>query len=594
MKANEQGNVDMSHSAIPIWSGIIVAVLSLILLWYSSLLWQKSSREIIPLFDNLADAQGEIAKGYHFFEKMMTGDKTFQFDVVFQCFSKAEAATDRCLEGYSSIPGLRGIPTKSPELQQALKQYRDDIQKFASMARSRWSQGDHISKASEQRSAFFRLTHKEDVIKEYIRANVTVMLSRQRTILIVIMICWLMFLVVLAVWVSKDGRYRKKRRVLAEDAEREKSLGMLASGIAHDFNNLLVGTLGNADVLLAELPHDSPGRDMVKDIIAASNRAADLCRQMLIYSGKGHYIIQPLNLNNIVRGISDLLEVSLPKKIVLKCTLASQLPAIEADDAQLRQLLLQLVTNASEAIGEKAGIIKLATGMEFCSREVLDESHIGGNLPEGKYVYLDVSDTGCGMDEDTMAHIFDPFFSTKPQRRGLGLATVLGTVRALQGTLRVYTEFGHRSTFRLLFPVSDRPAIDVATRETLVANWRGSGTVLAVDDEEHVRKVARRILERAGFTVLTASNGLEALSIFRQKADMIDVVLLDLTMPIMSGSEAMHEILTLRPDAKVLISSGYTRQRVFSEMDQDAPSGFIHKPYSASQLMNAVREVIEE
>ncbi len=378
-----------------------------------------------------------------------------------------------------------------------------------------------------------------------------------------------------------------------QHAQKLESLGVLAGGIAHDFNNLLVAILGNADLALGELSPASPARDSLAEIETAARRAADLCRQMLAYSGRGQFLIAPVDLNDIVSEMTHLLEVSISKKVAVKYALAPDLPTIEADATQIRQIIMNLITNASEAIGDESGGITVSTGVMDCDRAYLSSTYLDEELSEGSYVYLEVADTGCGMDAQTQQSMFDPFFTTKFTGRGLGLAAAIGIVRGHHGAIKVYSEPGRGTTFKVLFPPSHTRAASQEPQQQEAEPWRGTGTVLLVDDEETVRVVGQRMLELAGFAVLTAADGRQAITLFRQHLDKIVCVLLDLTMPHMDGEEAFRELRRIRSDIRVILSSGYGEQEVTSRFAGKGLAGFIQKPYRSSALAAKLREVLE-
>ena len=296
------------------------------------------------------------------------------------------------------------------------------------------------------------------------------------------------------------------------------SLGVLAGGIAHDFNNLLMAILGNADLALAELPPTSPARLNLVDIERASCRAAELCRQMLDYSGKGRFVIEPLNLSAIVSEMAQMIEVSISKKCHLRCDLPPSLPATEGDATQIRQVIMNLIINASEAIADTNGTIAVTTGVLECDREYLLDSYLGADRPEGTYVYIEVADTGSGMTKEIKTRLFEPFFTTKFTGRGLGLSAVLGIVRGHKGVIKVYSEPGRGSTFRIHFPTCPLAAAEPRPEVPATVAWRGSGTILVVDDEDHVRTVAERMLAR-GSKCLWLRMGSEALECYRQHQD---------------------------------------------------------------------------
>ncbi len=283
---------------------------------------------------------------------------------------------------------------------------------------------------------------------------------------------------------AEDDRRSLEAKI--QHSQKLESLGILAGGIAHDFNNVLTGILGHADLAMMELPADSYARSLIAEVIKAARQAAALTKQMLAYSGKGRFVVKPLDLNAVMRDLGQLLRVTISKKCAVRYDLAPDLPAIDADDAQLRQVVMNLLINASEAIGDEGGLIQVTTGATTCDRAYLWETYLDHDLPEGLYVFVEVADTGCGMSEDTRKKIFDPFFTTKFTGRGLGLSAVLGIVRGHRGLLKVHSEPGRGTTFRVAFPASSRPAVSEASVRT-DSTWRGSGKVLVVDDEPLVR-----------------------------------------------------------------------------------------------------------
>ena len=294
---------------------------------------------------------------------------------------------------------------------------------------------------------------------------------------------------------------RKRHEVQMQHSQKLESLGVLAGGIAHDFNNLLVGILGNAGLALMELAPESPVRRTVQNIEVAALQTAELTKQLLAYSGKGKFHVQPLNLSRLVEEITHLLKFSISKKAVLRTRLASDLPTIEADASQIQQVIMNLIINASEALGDKVGDIIASTGVVRADRAYLADTLLDDHLPEGRYVYLEVTDTGCGMDKETRSRIFDPFFTTKFTGRGLGLAATLGIVRGHNGAIRLYSEPGQGTAFKVIFPSSEQAASAIEQSPEALEEWHGAGTILIVDDEEGVRFVASKALEKAGFTV---------------------------------------------------------------------------------------------
>ena len=393
---------------------------------------------------------------------------------------------------------------------------------------------------------------------------------------------------------KKAEQERKKLEEQIQHTQKLESLGVLAGGIAHDFNNILTGVLGNAGLAQLVLSPASPAIDYIDKIETSSHRAAELCRQLLAYSGKGRFVVQPVSINMIIKEMTHLLEVSISKKAVVKYQLDKNLPAVDADITQIRQIIMNLILNAAEAIGDKSGIITLTTGAMKCDRAYLQSTYLNYELKEGLYVYLEVCDTGCGMDEETKERIFDPFFSTKFTGRGLGLAAVLGIMRGHNGAVKVYSEAGRGTTFKVLFPVSGKAVAHISQSAKFDKNWRASGTLLIVDDEDTIRALGRNTLETVGFKVLTAPDGREALKIFKRHKDKISLVLLDMTMPHMDGQETFRELRRLKPDVRVILSSGYNEQEATNGFVGKGLAGFLQKPYNPSDLIARVRKVLEE
>jgi signal transduction histidine kinase len=398
--------------------------------------------------------------------------------------------------------------------------------------------------------------------------------------------------------ITERERAEEERRSLREQvlhAQKLESLGVLAGGIAHDFNNLLAAIQVNAELAALELPKDSPLQESLRDIQTASKRAADLTSQMLAYSGKGKFIVRPIDLSRLVLDMADLLRASISKKATLELRLADSLPPVAADPTQLTQIVVNLVTNASESLGEGVGRVTISTETRRCDRAYLSGTYVDDHLAEGRYVLLSVVDTGCGMSPDLLGKIFDPFFSTKFTGRGLGLPAVLGIVRGHEGAIRIESDVGHGTAFTVLFPERSLPVqLTPASTETAGAPWNGRGTILLVDDEEVVRSAGKRLLERIGFDVLLAQDGQEAVELFRRDAARIGCVIMDLTMPRMNGREATLEIHRTRADVPVLLSSGYTAQTALDgSVDHDV-AGFIQKPYSLDVLRSKLRPLFDQ
>jgi PAS domain S-box-containing protein len=389
-------------------------------------------------------------------------------------------------------------------------------------------------------------------------------------------------------------RAEEERRRLDEQifqTQKLESLGILAGGIAHDFNNLLTAMLGHANLALHDLPPESPARESVRQIEIAAQRAAELSNQMLAYSGRGHFVVQPINLNTLVTEIAHLLNTAISKSAVLTFALAAKLPAVEADATQLRQVVMNLITNASDAIGEASGTITLTTRMVVADTAFLATFTSAKELKPGRYVLLEVSDTGSGMDSATASRIFEPFFTTKFTGRGLGLAAVQGIVYGHRGALQVQSQAGQGTHFRVLLPA----VVAKLAEQRQVAELKpiGSGeAILVVDDEQGVREFVQRVLERGGFRVLLADRGSLAVELFQQHCNEIKAVLLDLTMPLMSGREVYQALRTLKSDVPIILCSGYMLEEAVLHFAQQELAGFVQKPFRATELLQVLSRLL--
>ncbi len=380
------------------------------------------------------------------------------------------------------------------------------------------------------------------------------------------------------------------------DAQRLESLGALAGGIAHDFNNLLTVILGNGRLVLEELAPDSPLRSRLERVRGAAEQAARLTEQMLVYAGEGPLAKQPVELSRVVEEMRPLLDACIGGRAVLETRLDSALPTVEADPAQLRQVVLNLVINAAEALEGHAGSIGVRTGTLRAGRDELAGSLGTPDLPAGDYVFVEVSDSGAGIAPARRERLFEPFFSTRSNGRGLGLAVVLGIVRAHQGGLQVDSTPGVGTAFRVLLPRGSAAVGDGFTRKRNRAALRpvGEARILVVDDEPAVLEVAEVFLERAGFRVLCAPGGAKAVEILRSRRDEVDAVVLDLTMPEMNGVETFAALRGIRPDLPILVVSGYSEALAEQHFPCAALSGLLRKPYEPEELVERLRGMLAE
>jgi len=392
--------------------------------------------------------------------------------------------------------------------------------------------------------------------------------------------------------ITEQRRAEEEKRKLEEQVrqtQKLESLGVLAGGIAHDFNNLLMVVLGHTELALKEISPMSAARGSIVEIATAASRATELCRQMLAYAGKSSFALERTGVRELVEEMAHLLKTAISKKAILNLNLERGLPPIEADPSQIRQIVMNLIINASEAIGDLSGVITVSVGATRCDEEYLRRTELRQDLAPGLYVHLEVTDTGSGMDEMTRSRIFEPFFSTKFAGRGLGLAAVLGIVRAHKGALKVYSEPGKGTTFKILFPaLAETDDAAPPSDASPLAEWRGRGTILLVDDEESLLALGARMLEHLGFTVLTAMDGVQAVERFRERKKEIDLVLMDLTMPHMDGAEAFGELRRLRPDVRVVLTSGYSQEDVSARFAGKGLDGVLQKPFTLGKLRESL------
>jgi len=383
-------------------------------------------------------------------------------------------------------------------------------------------------------------------------------------------------------------------------AQKLESLGTLAGGIAHSFNNILMAISGNAELAMLHLDPVSPVLENLRGIQQAAGRAAELTKQMLAYAGKGRFVVQHLDLNELIEKMALLLEISISSKVTVSLDLQRPLPPVQADATQLRQVVMNLVMNASESFGHNGGSIRIGTASVECDSGYLRDYGLKHQLDEGRYVCLEVADTGCGMCSETVAKLFDPFFTTKFAGRGLGMAAALGIVKGHQGAIAVVTEPGRGSSFKVLLPASVRPgeparravvtADEPVRRAVVAADEQGSGTVLLVDDDDAVRTTATKMLQALGLTPVTACDGHQAIEIFKLRRDFI-LVILDLTMPHLDGHQVLLELRRLDPGVKVIMSSGFSVQEVSQQCTGKQVSAFIQKPYTLAGLRAAIKAV---
>ncbi|MBU8870624.1 MAG: PAS domain S-box protein [Gemmatimonadales bacterium] len=395
---------------------------------------------------------------------------------------------------------------------------------------------------------------------------------------------------------AEEERLNLERQV--QHVQKLQSLCVLAGGIANDFNDILLVIQDKADSALHELAPGTSARMNVQEIERASRRAAELAKQMLAYAGQGEFDAEPIRLGDFVEGMAHLLEVSLSKKALLRFDLAGNLPIFHGDATQLRQLILCLITNAAEAIGDQGGQVTVAAGEMYCDQPYLDSIDVSLrtgsiDLPqEGSYVYLEVSDTGCGMDSKTIAKVFDPFFTTKSTGRGLGMAVVQGIVHGHNGVIKIFSEIGQGTTLKILFPASETPEKSSDHDTDEIGNWCDTGTVLIVDDEETILRVTEEMLKQMGLEVLAARDGQEGLDVFREHSDEIGCVLLDLNMPGVDGLKSFRAMRRIRPNVNAILCSGYSKVDAATRFAGTNLAGFLQKPYTIASLGKALAAVL--
>lgn len=392
---------------------------------------------------------------------------------------------------------------------------------------------------------------------------------------------------------AEEERRRNERGL--EHRQRLQSLGVLTGGIAHDFNNLLVGILGNADLALEAAREDGRLSYYLSDIMAAARSAANLCKQMLAYAGKSTILLDDVNLNQVVEQVHAMVRGSISAKTRVLFELSHEAPTMHGDASQIEQVVLNLIMNAIDAVGTAGGDIILRTGTTDCASETLTEFEGGEELMPGNYAYLEVADNGCGMNEETMRHVFEPFFTTKFSGRGLGMAAVTGIMRGHHGAIRVRSQLGVGTTFRAIFPfaASKGMAGTAPPASQTQETWTGVGTILFADDEDQVRDVGRRILERLGFSVVCARDGSEAIAAFAESPDLFERVILDLSMPGMDGIETWAELRRIKPEVSVVICSGHGRREILQRVGTNQPAAIIEKPYEVVAMMECLRSLEE-
>ncbi|MFH2052809.1 MAG: response regulator [bacterium] len=371
------------------------------------------------------------------------------------------------------------------------------------------------------------------------------------------------------------------------------SLELMASGLAHDFNNLLLAIMGNADLLAQDLTPNNPSLALVDEIRTSAGRAAEICNKLLAFAGKGRLHFQFVDLAEVTRSMVQMLKVAVSRQITLRLDLDDSLPLIQADLTQIHQVIMNLVVNASEAIAQREGVITLASGRMDCPPGDFGFCALLPDRPDGKFVFLEVTDNGPGIPPDALGRIFDPFYSSKLQGRGLGLASVLGAVRSHNGGLCVRSDPGKGATFRVCLPLQRRMNGQQARPAQPRVRVEG-GTILVVEDEATLRNLCSRMLSRLGYDPLVAGDGPQGIELFTRKHEEITCVILDLIMPGMNGLEVLDRIQSLKPGTRVIMTSGYHEQEIARRFADRGLAGFIQKPYVMADLARVLSEVVGE
>jgi signal transduction histidine kinase/CheY-like chemotaxis protein len=405
------------------------------------------------------------------------------------------------------------------------------------------------------------------------------------------------FLLVIGAWlgarrIRAEGNYRALQAQM-QQMQKLESLGLLAGGVAHDFNNLLTAVLGNAELALKDLPASAPAREPLGEIRTIACRAADLCRQFLTYSGEGGLASESIAPQQIVEEISRILKVAVAERVRLVFQFADDVPLIVGDPTQIRQVVMNLITNASEAIGSQEGLITLSLSKRRIERSALRDFVADTDVAEGTFVELAVTDTGCGMDEATRSRVFEPFFSRKSTGRGLGMAAVLGIVRGHKGAVRIASEVGKGTTVTVLLPAAGpEVSLGVEKPPTSPVARPSDAAVLVVDDNARVLQAVSQLVGALGYPVLTAASGQEALRVFGERHEQIGCVLLDLTMPEMDGLQTMQALRVVDPQASIVLSSGYSEQSVRRRVGGEGPTRFLQKPFVEDDLKAAIESAM--
>jgi nitrogen-specific signal transduction histidine kinase/CheY-like chemotaxis protein len=394
-----------------------------------------------------------------------------------------------------------------------------------------------------------------------------------------------------------DYRWKAERemesQLLFQRSQRFESMGVLAGGVAHDFNNHLMSIMGNLELAALELPSGSPALEFLDEAMVASHQSAELCRQMLAYAGRTAMRVSQIDLTDVLRDTSSLIQAAAGGHTVVDIAIPPVFPAVRADALEIQQVLMNLVTNAVEATEGQGANVSVSAHAAWCPVDQLRRLCFGDALREGMYAFLRVADNGCGMVPEVLDKAFEPFFTTKFQGRGLGLAASLGIARALGGSISLRSEPGKGTIAELILPVvADEGAnAEEPPRPALVGDeeWRGEGCILLVDDDVSVRDVAGKMLERAGYEVVVAESGRRALELFQSMRGKLRGVLLDWAMPDLSGEKVLDELNRTGASVPVVLTTGYSQSELADVLTEGKLSGIVHKPFSYERLRSVMR-----
>jgi len=395
--------------------------------------------------------------------------------------------------------------------------------------------------------------------------------------------------------ITERKRAEQEKKVLEQQllhAQKMESLGVLSGGIAHDFNNILAIITGHC--YLVELDYATAG-EHISAIKLAAERAAGLCRQMLTYAGKGQYVLAPLNIGKLVDEMATMLKATIRQNVVLRLNLPADIPIIKGDDNQIRQVVMNLIINASEAIGDAQGEIRISLARAEIREGQSEKDHLDLPIPPGIYVCLEVDDNGSGMDDETKQRLFEPFYTTKFSGRGLGMSATLGIITAHKGALQFSSQRGQGTTFRIFLPLQlnvppeNHNAKHVASSE----RWQGGGTILLAEDDDQVRMIARIMLGELGFSVIEASDGKMALELYRKNAAVISIVMTDIGMPVIDGYTLFRELKMIKPDLPIIISSGFGDISVTTKIPRKEIAGLVCKPFHFDHLREVMKGALQ-